>query len=153
MAFGCIHNLDNIDYKIKSENMDFRASFCDPFKPDIIEIGKIEQDKILETFHKIPWSEYLGKMETAKQKEIYYSPSLEIENKENRNGLSVSAINENEWYIFYKRPKLVKKFFGLIEKMDNDYLTDIQGQTEQDVLDCLNALINNDLNFLENKIK
>ncbi len=133
--------------------MDFRASFCDPFKPDIIEIGKIEQDKILETFHKIPWSEYLGKMETAKQKEIYYSPSLEIENKENRNGLSVSAINGNEWYIFYKRPKLVKKFFGLIEKMDNDYLTDIQGQTEKDVLDCLNALINNDLNFLENKIK
>ena len=133
--------------------MNFRASFCDPFKPDIIEIGNIEQEKILETFHKIPWADYLAKMKTAKQKEIFYSPSLEIENKDNKNGLSVSAIDGAEWYIFYKRPKLVKRFFGLTEKMDNDYLTDIQGQTEKDVLDCLNALINNDLNFLENKIK
>ncbi|WP_303922888.1 hypothetical protein [Draconibacterium sediminis] len=76
--------------------MNFRASFCDPFKPDIIEIGKIEQEKILETFHKIPWSDYLAKMETAKQSEIYYSPSLEIENKDNKNGLSVSAIDGTE---------------------------------------------------------
>ncbi len=37
--------------------------------------------------------------------------------------------------------------------MDNDYLTDIQGQTENDVIECLNALIKNDLQFLENKIK
>ena len=133
--------------------MNFRASFCDPFKPDIIEIGKIEREKILETFHKIPWTDYLAKMKTAKQKEIFFSPSLEIENKDNKNGLSVSAIDGTEWYIFYKRPKLVKKFFGLTEKMDNDYLTDIQGQTEKDVIDCLNALIRNDLQFLENKIK
>ncbi len=27
--------------------MNFRASFCDPFKPDIIEIGDIEKDKIM----------------------------------------------------------------------------------------------------------
>lgn len=133
--------------------MNFRASFCDPFKPDIIEIGKIEREKILETFHKIPWLDYLAKMKTAKQKEIFYSPSLEIENSNNKNGISVSAINETEWYIFFKRPKLVKRFFGLTEKMDNNYLTDIQGQTEKDVTDCLNALINNDLEFLENKIK
>ena len=133
--------------------MNFRASFCDPFKPDIIEIGKIERKKILATFHKIPWLDYLTKMKTAKQKEIFYSPSLEIENSNNKNGISVSAIDETEWYIFFKRPKLVKRFFGLTEKMDNNYLTDIQGQTEKDVTDCLNALINNDLEFLENKIK
>ena len=133
--------------------MNFRASFCDPFKPDIIEIGKIERDKILDTFHKIPWSDYLSKMETAAEDDIYYSPSLEIENSDNKNGLSVSAIDGTEWYIFFKRPKLVKRLFGLAEKMDNDYLTDIQGQSEQDVIDCLNALINDDLDFLEEKIK
>jgi hypothetical protein len=37
--------------------------------------------------------------------------------------------------------------------MNNDYLTDITGQTESDVRDCLTALINNDLEFLERKIK
>lgn len=133
--------------------MNFRASFCDPFKPDIIEIGYISKNEIMETFDKIPWKEYLAKMKIAKQSEIHYSPSLEIENKDNRNGLSVSSVDVTEWYIFYKRPKLVKRFFGLFEKMDNNYLTDIQGQTESDVRKCLEALIKNDLKFLEEKIK
>lgn len=30
--------------------MNFRASFCDPFKPDIIEMGNIEKNKIMKTF-------------------------------------------------------------------------------------------------------
>jgi len=133
--------------------MNYRASFCDPLKPEIIEIGDIPKNEIMKLFDKIPWTEYLSKMKTAKQSEIYYSPSLEIENKDNKNGLSVSAIDGTEWYIFYKRPKRVKMFFGLFEKMDNNYFTDIQGQTENDVRNCLDALINNDLKFLEEKIK
>ena len=131
----------------------FRASFCDPLKPDVIEIGDVAEDKIIELFEKIPWQEYLAKMETAKATEIHYSPSLEVENKENRNGLTISAIDGREWYIFYKRPKLVKRFFGLTEKMDDNYLTEALGQTENDVRICLEALIRNDLQFLENKIK
>jgi hypothetical protein len=249
--------------------MTFRASFCDPFKPNIIEIGDIEKEDIMELFEKIPWSEYLTKMKTAKENEIHYSPSLEIENKDNRNGLSISAIDSHEWYIFYKRPKLIREvkekqrdeyeikcfirekmqsgkkeeqiiealkiekninredaiffidrlnntdidapnsnnivwgliyfvgggsltlisqflptdrraavagfvimlfgafrllrgFFGKMgeknkskqfEKKDNDFLTDVQGQTENDVRNCLEALIRNDLQFLENKIR
>ncbi len=133
--------------------MSFRASFCDPFKSEIIELGEIRKDKIMEHFESIPWNEYLEKMKTAKDSDIYYSPSLEIENKENKSGLSVSAVDGKEWYIFFKRPKLVKKFFGLSERMDNNYLTDITGQTIDDVRKCLKALINNDLKYLENKIK
>ena len=84
--------------------MSFRASFCDPFKPDIIELGEIEKDKILETFDKIPWADYLKKMKSTNEKEIHYSPSLEIENKTTKNGIVVSALDGDEWYIFYKRP-------------------------------------------------
>jgi hypothetical protein len=135
------------------ENMKFRASFCDPFKPDIIELGDVEKEKIMELFDSIPWSEHLAKMKTANESEIHYSPSLEVENKDNRNGLSVSAIDGREWYIFYKRPKQIKIFFGLFEKMDENYLTDIQGQTVSDVKNCLDALIRNDLQYLEDKIK
>ena len=131
----------------------FRASFCDPLKPDIIEIGEVEKEKIMDLFENIPWQEHLAKMRTVKESEIHYSPSLEVENKDNRNGLTFSAINGEEWYIFFKRPKRVRKFFGLIEYMNNNYLTDIQGQTETDVRDCLEALIRNDLPFLERKIK
>jgi hypothetical protein len=134
-------------------NFNFRASFCDPFKADIIEIGDIAKDKIMVLFDEIPWSDYLAKMQTAKQNEIHYSPSLEVENRDNRHGVTVSAVDGLEWYIFYKRPKPVKKFFGLTEKMNDNYLTDIQGQTEADVRQCLEALIRGDLQFLEDKIK
>ena len=133
--------------------MSFRASFCDPFKRDIIEIGSIDKGKIIETFEKIPWDELLQKMKSANEKDIYYSPSLEIENTGNKNGVTVSAIDGTEWYIFFKRPKLRKKFFGLMKEMDNDYMTDVTGQTETDVRDCLTALIENNLQFLEDKIR
>jgi hypothetical protein len=133
--------------------MSYRASFCDPFKSEIIELEEIKKDNIIEHFESIPWSEFLKKMDTANENDIYYSPSLEIENKENKNGISVSAVDGTEWYIFFKRPKLVKKFFGLFEKMDKNYLTDITGQTIDDVRKCLKALIDNDLKYLEEKIK
>lgn len=131
--------------------MNFRASFCDPFKKDIIEIGDVEENKIMKLFEEIPWQDYLTRMKSAKESEIYYSPSLEIENKENRNGLSVSIIEGNEWYIFYKRPKLVKSFFGLVKRMDDNYMTDILA-TENQVKISLKALLRNDLDFLESKI-
>lgn len=133
--------------------MNFRASFCDPFEPDITEIGEIEMDKIMQRFENIPWTQFLERMKNANENDIYYSPSLEIENKTNKNGLSVSAIDETEWYIFFKRPKLVKKFFGLSEKINDNYLTHITGQNIDDVRKCLMALINNDLKYLEDKIK
>ncbi|MEL7146647.1 MAG: hypothetical protein AAFO69_09790 [Bacteroidota bacterium] len=133
--------------------MNFRASFCDPFQPEVLEMGNIEKDKIMETFEKIPWKELLNKMDAADQNDIHYSPSLEIENEDNKNGLSVSAVDQEEWYIFFKRPKMVKKFFGLVEKMDHSYLSEVTGQTIDDVRTCLEALIENDLTFLEQKIK
>lgn len=135
--------------------MNFKATFCDPFKPYIIELGDISADSIIEVFEKIPWKVYLQKMETAKEGEIYYSPSLEIENKNSKNGLTISSVgepNNYEFYVFYKRPKKIKTFFGLYEKMDDNYVTDITGQTKDNVIDFLNALKHGDTEHLANKI-
>ena len=135
--------------------MNFRASFCDPFKKDIIEMGPIQKGNIVETFESIQWSEFLQKMRVENEKNIYFSPSLEIENTDNKNGLSISAVGDPdniEWYIFFKRPREVK-LLGLFKRINKNYITDITGQTKQDALDCLNALINNDLQFIEKKVK
>lgn len=135
--------------------MNFRASFCDPLKQDIIELGDMPRDTIIDHFEKINWIDYLQKMADAKQDEIYYSPSFEVENKESKNGLAISAVGvptRFEFYIFYKRPKNVKSFLGLKEKINENYTTDIQGQTKKDVLDCLKALLTNDTLFLAGKI-
>jgi len=136
--------------------MQFKLSFCDPFKKEIVELGDISEEKIIESFENIQWTDYLKRMENVNQSDIYYSPSFEIENKENKNGLSISAVGTPsafEYYIFYRRPKIRKKLFGLMNTMDENYLTDVTGQTKKDALDCLNALKNNNLDFLDNKVK
>ena len=134
-------------------DMEFRASFCNPFRKNIIELGTIQKEKVIEKFHSIEWKDYLKRMDSANKDEIYYSPSLEVENMTNKNGLSISIVDDNNWYIFYKRPKREKVFFGLFEKMNENYLTEITEQREKDAIDCLNALLRNDLEFLERKIK
>lgn len=135
--------------------MNFRASFCDPFQKEIIELGSISKESILDKFENISWTNILLQMSHAREEDIHYSPSLEIENMDNKHGLSISAVGEPdnfEFYIFYKRPKKVKLFFGLIENINEDYTTDKTGLTKQDAIDCLNALLKNDTDFLENKI-
>ena len=60
---------------------------------------------------------YLKQIEVAETRkmDIYFSPSLEVENKANKNGLTISAVGDPEdpeFYIFYKRPiSVVKKQF------------------------------------------
>jgi len=130
--------------------MNFSIGFYDPFKLDMIEFGDVEKDKVMEMFEKIPWADYLAKMETAQESDIHHSPSFEIENKDNGTELSIDAIDDNEWEIFYERPKLVKKFFGLIEKEESHFSL-AEEQTENDVRECLQAFIRSELQFLENK--
>ena len=135
---------------------EFRYSICEPLNPKIIEKGSVNKGEIIKTFKEFPWSKYLTELINANENEIYFSPSLEFENKSNKNGITASAVGDPgnfEFYIFYKRPKTKKQLFGLIRKMDENYLSDLTGQTEKDVIDCLDALINGNQNFLEMKFK
>ena len=135
--------------------MKFRASFCDPFSPDIVELGDISQDEIINKFENINWRDYLERMQNVKENEIHYSPSFEVENKETRHGLDISAVGDPstyEFYVFYRRPKKVKVLFGLTERRSQNYITEITGQTKDDVLKCLDALIKDDTEYLSNKI-
>jgi len=134
----------------------FRYSICEPLNPDIIEKGKLDEEMIIKTFKEFPWKKYLTDMIKANDKDIQYSPSIEFENKSNKNGITISAVgnpDDFEFYIFYKRPKKKKHLFGLLESKVQNHLSEITGQTEDDVIDCLNALIQGELNFLENKFK
>ncbi len=133
--------------------MKFKVSFYHPLKKNAIELGIIEKDKIIEKFNSIEWNDYLKRMKLAKESEIYYSPSFEIIDTTDTYGLSTSAIGDNDWYIFYKRPKKVKVFLGLFERLNENYLTETENQTKKDVIDCLNALLQNNLEFLDEKIK
>ena len=129
----------------------FRASFCDPLQPDIIELGDIAADKIIGAFENIPWASHLKAMQRVDEIRIYYSPSLEIENKESKHGIVVSAVGEPddyEFYIFYKRPAN-KGIFGT---GNDDIITSMTGQTREDAILCLQALVDGNTEWLEQKI-
>ena len=68
----------------------------------------------------------------------------------------IGLFNDFQWdfYIFYKRPISVvkKQFFRKPQTVVEDYVSEITGQTKEDVIECLNALIKNDQEFLRRKI-
>ncbi|MCD9574018.1 hypothetical protein [Flavobacterium soyae] len=132
----------------------FRYSICEPTNPNIIEKGKIDSSEILELVNNFPWKKYLHEMENIK--DPYYSPSLEFENLNNKNGLSISAVGtyeKFEFYVFFKRPKMQKTWFGLSEKLNNNYTSELLDQNEEKTMEIVKALVNDDLNFLERKFK
>ena len=122
---------------------EFRYSICEPLNPKVIEKGMIAPDSVIGLFNDFQWDYYLKK--------------LEVENKANKNGLTISAVGDPEdpeFYIFYKRPISVvkKQFFRKPQTVVEDYVSEITGQTKEDVIECLNALIKNDQEFLRRKI-
>lgn len=134
----------------------FRYSVCDPFKPDEIEMGEIEKDCIMDVFEKFPWETLLAQMQNKPEDQIHYSPSLEIENLDTKQGVIVSAVGEAsqyEFYVFYKRPKRVKSFFGLREKLDENFMSDVTGQTKEDARKAIQALLSGNTDYLEEKIR
>jgi hypothetical protein len=132
----------------------FKAFFCDPTEPEIIDLGDMAQDTIIDYFEKIDWNEYLQKSRNAKLDEIYYYPTFEVKNQESKNRLSISAIGVPDNYkfkIIYKRPKKVKSFFGLNNQIIDNY-SSIENQTKNDVYDCLKAILRDDTVYLTNKV-
>ena len=126
---------------------EFRYSICEPLSPTIIEKGKIEQEDIMAILAAFPWETYLLEMDQAEENEIYSSPSLEVENKTQQQGLVISIVGTltaYEFYIFYKRPRALPN--GGIEE---DYCSDLTGQTLEDAKGYLEALVQGDEAYLE----
>ena len=130
----------------------FRCSICDPLKKDPIEIGEIEKEKALDIFDKFPWTEMVNKMKGIKPTEINWAPSIELENTKNRHGLNISIVDDgSEYYIFFKRPKPVTKFFGLFRKVDENFTSERTGQTIADAREAVKALLEGEIETLETK--
>ncbi|MEO0468545.1 MAG: hypothetical protein AAF206_02910 [Bacteroidota bacterium] len=132
----------------------FRHSICEPLNPEIIEKGAIEERDIISTFQQHPWKDFLLQMERAQDSDIQYSPSLEFENQTTGMGITVSAVGRPEayrFYIFFKRPKVQKKLFGLVKKLKEDHIDECIEQSEEEVIACLQALMMEDVDFLEQK--
>ena len=132
----------------------FRYSICDPLLKKPIEKGPIERGQILSVLESFPWLEMLDKMDAANPNEIEYSPSLEFENESNKCGITISingSRDDHDYMIFFKRPKRIRRLLGLFSEMNDDFMTEREGQTIEDVRAAVTALINDDISTLEKR--
>lgn len=131
-----------------------KYSICDPFNPEVIEKGEILATEFFKVLDEFPWLEWLEKCNQVQASEIYFSPSLELRNESNSHAISVSLVgdeNENEFYLFYKRPKLIEKksWFKTVQVMEPNFLSERQMQSIDNVRDAFKALIENDFEKLD----
>ena len=132
----------------------FRYAVCDPLKPDPLEMGAIEREKILETFDRFPWADLFNKMKTVEEEDVYYAPTLEIENKINRHILSITLREidgHHKFNIFYSRPKTVTRFFGLIKDTNDYFFSEREELPLGEVRNAVEALVADDLKTLEKR--
>lgn len=132
----------------------YKYSIYDPLIPKVKETGDIKKDQAWNLFENFPWKEYNDKMENAGHEDFYYSPTLEIENKEKSITIEISLLSmdpEFDFYISYKRPKMVSKLFGLMKQIDKKYLSYKNNQSEKDAHDAVKAFLNNDMKTLEER--
>lgn len=128
--------------------MNFDLYFLDPYDPNIQKLGNFHRDEVLKQFEKYDWNDYLVKMDSPHSPKTYYSPSFQIYEPNSKYGLTVSLIEDKCWYVFFMRPKLVKRFFGLSEKMKEKYITDIRDKSEKEVREYMNAFINGQFSYI-----
>ena len=133
----------------------YRWSICEPDNPQVIEKGSIRKEEIRETFEQFPWMDRLRKISTMRDNDICFSPSLEFENLDTKQGVTFSIVGtelEHEFYIFYKRSVIVKTL-GLFKRQVDNHISDITGQNKEDAVRFLNAFLNDDRDYLEAKMK
>ena len=130
----------------------YKWTICEPLLPDIVEKGVIEKEKLVSTFESFPWNEMLLKMDNAQQSEIQYSPSLEVISEPDKKSITFSSVRTDDgycFYVFFKRSKKVKKWFGFVEKTDPEYFSDVLDYTKESAIELLRQFVAGDFHKLE----
>ena len=141
---------------LKNKPMKFKACLSDPFLQGIIELGEKDAHQLIETFEGIEWASFLEQMGNQGPDNLEYAPTLEFTNLDNYHELTVSMmmeVDKAEFSVIYIRPKVVKKFLGLIKSIDDNYLTCAIALSKKEVVDCIKAFSKNDDEYLELKIQ
>lgn len=135
---------------------DFTYAINHPLEKEVIEKGAVTRAEFKEVFKAFPWEDLLLQQNTAKDKEIHFSPSLNLTNSE---GLAISvsivgAVEDHEYYICYNRPTLIKKrkWFRTVEVYDF-FCSVVPGQTQEDAFEAFDLLFQNELDQLEERWK
>lgn len=127
----------------------------DSLKEEPFESGEITKEDFEILYSNFPWIEMLKKQNNAKDEDVKCSPGIVVRNQKGKEVYVsiVGEIEEYEFYICYKRPTLRKKrkWFKIVEFMDENYYSIIPEQTLEDGLKASLCLFDEDFQTLENR--
>ncbi|MFK7748431.1 MAG: hypothetical protein AB8B65_08580 [Kordia sp.] len=133
--------------------MKLKYSESHPLKSYLVNEAYITKDEFVEKFKNFDWEGLLKVQLAANDKQIHFSPSINLDDKDGK-GIAASIVgelNEYEFYVCYKRPITRKKtkWFGLVsyDFYDKDFFSVITEQTKKDAFDAF--LFFYDRNFEE----
>lgn len=132
--------------------MAFTLSYCEPLNHEALELGALEPEQILQFFRQVPWEAELTKMTATSPDEVHWSASVDVKNTVTQEVVSISAVGEpadHVFYIFYIRPKQVRRFWGLYTELQPAYMSELLDQPPEQALQILQALLRHEAAYLE----
>lgn len=137
--------------------MKYKISICHPDKKKIeILPNELDRKKALAFFNEYPWMEQLAFLDSMKQEEVQYSPSIRFTNTSNNISLEMTADSKDGKLFFslwFERPVRTKILFGLLGKKDKMKLTDKWGFDHASSKQHLAAFLDENYNEVERIMK
>ena len=131
--------------------MNYKCSICHPNKSKIEYPNEIlGENQVIDLVQSYPWVEKLDLLNSLKNDEICYSPSLDFVNNSNKYSFGLTASLENgelEFSLWYKRMIKTKLFFGLLGEKEKMKVIDKWGFKKDVALEYLQLFLNK--NFLK----
>ncbi|QHL89235.1 hypothetical protein GU926_18075 [Nibribacter ruber] len=134
----------------------FHHTFSDPFSSEEVDLGYVDGGQLKQVFREFAWEEWLQKMEDSAIDDFHFSPTLNVFQKEQKREMLLSALKDKGkliFYVSYRRPQKVKRLFGLMERFEEKYTTEVLDQTKEQAAQLLQAFIEGDAAYLNEKVK
>ncbi|WP_047547890.1 hypothetical protein [Psychroserpens sp. Hel_I_66] len=138
--------------------MTYKYSICHPQKENIEYLNNsISANEVLEIAKNYPWIEKLKFLDSLKQEDIHYNPSLDFTCIKNGKSFCLTANYDNnknlEFSLWYKRSKRVKVLFGLFGEKEKMVVDDIWSISFEKSLKYLEHFVNGNYSLIEKLYK
>ena len=131
----------------------FTHTKCDPGIPDVVNLGPVPNNDLSKTFEQFPWDELIAKMKALPKDKVCYSPSLGFQLPSENRKIEISYVEdkggEHIFYLFFIRPKKVKKLFGLITHTETEFTSDILDQNIDACLELIDLFAKQNYDAIE----
>ena len=124
--------------------------------PNSFSQRTISSTELEDVFLGYDWNAFLVKANIGINKDIYYEPPVKFENQSDKKELSFFPAGDSNGFgviTFYTRPKKIKKWFGLVSTLQEEYTTQTYEFVDlNDALSYVKAGADQNYDYLDKKV-